>query len=89
MDPKKHRELSFLNEFRTLIPDFPRGQVRPADPPDFLIVDAGRVVGIELVDYVRGDASGGSLVRKAERDREVVAEIARSAFEAGGCNGDG
>jgi len=58
--------------------------VLATEAPDFLVESAERVLGIEILDYVRGEAADGSPVRKAEQDHDEVAEIARVAFEADG-----
>jgi hypothetical protein len=83
MNRQKQRELAFINELRGLLADFPVEEVHPFETPDALLQCSDRILGIEVVEYVRGQNQGlhGSMVRKRENDRQRVASIARRVFE--------
>ena len=82
MSDKKARERLFLNEVVTLYPDFPFGSIINTERPDFLIMNNSQVIGIEVVDYIRGQNSGESVYRRNEILWQKVADTARAEFEA-------
>ncbi|MFW6135400.1 MAG: hypothetical protein ACOC7N_01105 [Chloroflexota bacterium] len=54
---KKRRERRLLAAFGSVYSPFPSGRLGGFERPDFVLcTDAGTVIGIELVDYVRGQA---------------------------------
>ena len=67
---KKERERAFLREVKRIDPEFPSGQVVDSESPDFIIDLTPKVLGIEIVEYVRGQNSGESALRR----REVVGQ---------------
>jgi len=79
---KKTRELSFLHEIETIYVDFPVGIIKNYESPDFLIQQESQVLGIEIVDYVRGQSEGESVDRRNESLWQRVADTARKEFEA-------
>ena len=52
------------------------------DPPDFLIMDGGRRVGVEMTRYHHDAGSGGSKAAKREALERRVMAAARIRFEA-------
>jgi hypothetical protein len=82
MTAKKQRERSLLNEFKSIYSDFPSGQIIEFEEPDFLVPTEMGIIGIELVDYVRGQSKNGSVLRRDEKLRERIANEAKAEFEA-------
>lgn len=81
MRDKKARERLFLDQFASVYPDFPSGIIANAERPDFLVSDSSRVTGIEIIDYVRGQDSKGSVYRRNEMLWQEIANKARREFE--------
>lgn len=83
---KKDRERQLLRRFASRHPGYvPSGQLDDFERPDFVLsTDDGTVVGMELIDYVRGqtDNEGGSTDLKDEKDHEAVAGQAENMFNA-------
>jgi hypothetical protein len=79
---KKTRERFFLNEVAALYSCFPTGAIIDTERPDFLILTANEVIGIEVVDYVRGQKGEGSADRRNEVLWQEVANKARREFES-------
>lgn len=82
MKAKKDLERQFLEEVAAIYSDFPRGSVIDAERPDFLISNDCRTTGIEVVNYVRGQDSGGSENRRNEVLWQQIADEARHSFES-------
>ena len=82
MERKKALERRFLEEVATIYPDLPSGSVIETERPDFLISSDSRVTGIEVVNYVRGQGSGGSDHRRNEVLWRQIADEARRIFES-------
>jgi len=79
---KKKREKLLLEQFKALYADFPEGEIKEYEEPDFLVKkDDNNIVGIELVDYVRGQKKVGSIHRRDESLHQRIANKARSQFE--------
>lgn len=78
---KKVRERLFLDEVAGLYSEFPCGAINASERPDFLIAGCSGVIGIELVDYVRGQTQGDSQYRRDEVLRQRIADAAMDAFE--------
>ncbi len=81
-DNKKARERLFLDEFATIYPAFPAGNIVHRESPDFLIEQDTQVIGIEIVDYIRGQNKGESEERRIEVLWQKVANEAKQKFEA-------
>jgi len=83
---KKDRELYFLNKVKAVYDDFPSGKVEALlgkdEPPDFLVSSDRGIVGIDIVDYIRGQGRAGSQVRHEDALRSKVIDAARKTFEA-------
>lgn len=83
---QKERERDFLSRFGLLYSDFPPGEIIECEAPDFLIPTDTETIGIEVVEYIRGQkpdkGNGGSELRKDENIRNKVARLARAKFEA-------
>jgi len=73
---KKERERLLLEEFRSLCSRFPLGDIRDFESPDFLVGAKDKeIIGIELVDYVRGQNEKGSPYRQDEQlHQQIVAQ---------------
>lgn len=83
MARKKDRERNQLKALKSIYPGFPCGTIVDHEAPDFLIRTDSETVGIELVDYVRGQGDpGGSVARRDEVVRLRIAEMAKAEFEA-------
>jgi hypothetical protein len=81
VDKKKDRERSFLDELRAIYTEFPSGSVVDSECPDFLVQKGGKVIGIEMTDFVRGQGQSGSPQRESERLWDMVAVKAQAEFE--------
>lgn len=83
MQDKKSRERTLLKELRPKVPGFPQGEITDSEGPDFLVRgEDGETVGIELVDYVRGQSENGSPLRQDESLRARILTEAKSRFES-------
>jgi hypothetical protein len=82
----KERERTILREFEAVCADFPSGRLIEHEEPDFLILNNGRTIGLDLVDYVRGQRfgrdSGGSALRREDNNKEKVARLGKKKYEA-------
>lgn len=81
MTAKKARERLFLDEFATIVQNFPEGAIIESEQPDFLIIKPNEIIGVEIVDYVRGQSQGDSSDRRNEILWQRVADTARKKFE--------
>lgn len=82
---KKDRERQLLRAFGSVYPHIPSGQLDDFERPDFVLsADEGTVMGVELVDYVRGQGEGerGSTELMDEKDHEAVVREAEAMFSA-------
>jgi hypothetical protein len=79
---KKSRERLLLSEVAELDVDFPSGTIIGDESPDFLIKLNNQVLGIEIVDYIRGQTSGESNNRRNEMVWKNIADKARVEFES-------
>jgi hypothetical protein len=84
---KKAKERLFVCEVQALSPSFPPGHVIDHEEPDFLIEGPFDTVGLEVVDYIRGQTKDGALVehgsplRRSEQLSQRLASQARLEFE--------
>jgi uncharacterized protein YciU (UPF0263 family) len=81
MDKKKIRERKFINEVAQIYPAFPVGEIIDNESPDFLIKQNTQIIGVEIVDYVRGQIEGESVERRNEVLWQKVANTAKGLFE--------
>jgi len=79
---KKVRERQFLDEVNKICAAFPKGEIVEGERPDFLIRQETRTVGIELVDYIRGQNQGESPERRNEMLWQKIADVAKQEFES-------
>ncbi len=72
-EAQKNTELKHLEFFESLLPEFPEGEVKPRDNPDFQVVATEGVIGIEH-----------SLVHKKQQDNSEnkSKEILPQAYES-------
>lgn len=82
MEAKKVRERFLLDGFATVCTDFPTGIIENTESPDFLISQGSRVIGIEVIDYVRGQDGRGSIHRRNEMLLQELAIRARHEYES-------
>ncbi len=83
MSTKKDRERDQLNDLRSIYPALPSGEMIDHEAPDFLIPTDSGTIGIELVDYVRGQGdNAGSAERRHEEICERIIRMAKTEFEA-------
>lgn len=82
LSKKKTKELVYLEEVRQLFSDFPKGEIVAQESPDFVIKSPSGNIGIELVEFVRGQNRGGQNERKIEQDREKILRLAQAKFES-------
>lgn len=79
---KKKRERYYLHQVKHAYAEFPSGTLLDSEEPDFLIpLDSG-ILGIELVDYVRGQGNSGSEIRQLEKKHNQIVALAQKEFEA-------
>jgi hypothetical protein len=78
---KKKIERFILDEFRRLSNDLPPGDIIDGESPDFLLLHAEGVLGVEIEEFVRGQGPRGSSVRKGEEFRDKVAKRSQQLFE--------
>ncbi len=79
---KKVRERQFLEEFSINYPEFPAGKIVESESPDFLIEQSTKIIGVEIVDFIRGQNQGESAERRNEVLWQKIADEARKKFEA-------
>lgn len=79
---KKARERQQLLEVAEIYEKFPIGNIIDSESPDFLIQSSDKIIGVELVDYVRGQAAGDAPDRRNERLWEMIADEAKTVFES-------
>jgi len=82
LSEKKIKEKIYLEEIKRHFSDFPEGEVIAQESPDFVILSDSGKIGIELVEFIRGQNQGGQNLRKIEQDREKILKIAQSKFES-------
>jgi hypothetical protein len=82
MSDKKVRELKFLNEVRQIYPAFPVGEITVFESPDFLIRKDTEIIGVEIVDYIRGENKEKSTERRNEVLWKKIANAAKESFES-------
>jgi hypothetical protein len=81
-EAKKNWETRYLEKVKSLYPAFPQGTIIPHEEPDFLISNAEDRVGIEMVQYVRGQSKRGSRTRWHEELHDEIVDLAKAKFEA-------
>ncbi|MGE0886838.1 MAG: hypothetical protein AB7P14_25235 [Blastocatellales bacterium] len=78
---QKAREKFFLERAKSIYPDFPVGELLPSESPDFLVKAGWGTLGIEIIDFVRGQNAGGSKLREGEKTCDRIVNRAKMKFE--------
>ena len=71
-----------LERFRELSGELPGDVVRGADPPDFVVTDAGRRTAVEMIRYHQDAGPTGSAGAKQESLERRVMALAETLFGA-------
>jgi hypothetical protein len=80
---KKVIERHYLDAFRRAYPEFPPGSIEDSENPDFLVRAPWRTVGIEVIEYVRGQGErGGSPALRREELGYAVQRKATARYAA-------
>jgi hypothetical protein len=79
---QKARERAFLTEAVSLEPLLFTGPIQDSERPDFLMQAAGTTIGIEIMEYARGQHTGESAMRRSEAAQKQLANMAHQAFKA-------
>jgi hypothetical protein len=81
---EKGQEVLLLRDLKVAYSAFPEGPVSATETPDFLVkTAAGRIVGLELVEVLRGSARRrGSRHRQREDAEETVLRLAEEIYYA-------
>ena len=77
---QKERERLFLAEIKKLKPNLISGNFMDSESPDFIIPQNDKKLGIEIIEYVRGQNSGESALRRAEIVRQRIIDKANDKF---------
>ena len=77
---KKERERAFLEEVKKVDPEFPSGQIIDSESPDFIIKPDTKTLGIEIIQYMRGQSSGESALRRSEEVSRKIIDNAKIEF---------
>jgi len=77
---KKERERAFLEGVKKFDPEFPSGQITDSESPDFIVKLDSKSLGIEIIEYVRGQNSGESALRRREVVSQKIIDIAKDKF---------
>jgi hypothetical protein len=82
---KKQLEILLVNYFRERLDAFPKGNLEPAESPDFILSLKNRhKIGIELTRLNPGNVDApDESQKKIIREREHLIEMARNIFENG------
>jgi hypothetical protein len=79
---KKELERRYLERVKSRYTAFPSGTLIADEEPDFLVRDAEKNCGIEIVQYVRGQGKGGSRLRWREELHDQIVASAQKKHEA-------
>jgi len=75
-------EKRVINDLKSHFKAFPEGDIQPFEAPDFIINKGNKLVGIEVIEYIRGQTDSGSPKRHEEILQHQLAESAKSVFES-------
>lgn len=82
IDKKKAREKVHLQRFRECWPDFPAGEIRDHEEPDFIVTTEGTTVGIELRSFYYDELKGkGSHSQQQESLRTQTVDSAARRYQ--------
>jgi len=79
-DNKKARERQFLDKFLSNYPEFPEGEIIDFESPDFWVKQNTKILGVEIVNFIRGQNQGESVDRRNEILWQKIADEARKKF---------
>jgi hypothetical protein len=79
---QKAREYAFLSEAVALEPTLFTGALVDFERPDFLMNVGGRTIGIEVMEYARGQDAGESLMRRSEAALWQIADKSYQEFKS-------
>lgn len=77
---KKERERMFLEQVKQIDPKFPSGPIIDSESPDFIVNQDSKSLGIEIVEYFRGQNSGESALRRKEIVGQRIIDKAKVEF---------
>jgi len=71
---QKKREQDFLEHFKRLYPDFPKGTIIPGkDPPDLLVENKNQRIGFEVTElYPEANNEEISFDKRLELERDIL-----------------
>lgn len=81
---KKEREKNEFNRFVFLLPDFPQGEIRHEDGPDFRVHTPNKVIGIEHCRVYKPSGNGGFFEQAIDSQVDDVIGTARKYAELEG-----
>jgi len=79
---QKARERAFLSEAVALEPTLFSGTLVDCERPDFLMNVTGRTIGIEVMEYGRGQDTGESVMRRSEAALWQLADRSYQDFKS-------
>ena len=83
--PDKKRERYYLSRLRACVPDLPVGDPIEPEPPDFVLIEDGHRLGIELTTFYLPPEPGKRPHQEQQSLKErIVAEAAALHAQAGG-----
>jgi hypothetical protein len=81
----KNKESWYFEQFRSAWPQFPAGNVRSSESPDFLVVGAEGTLWVELTEFIRPAQNGSPHPREAASIRQQIVDKALALHrQAGG-----
>lgn len=78
---KKTKERKIIENLKSIYPEFPQGEIEETEAPDFIIHSSKMKIGVELVNYIRGQNKTGSPLRENEKIIISLTELAKEGFE--------
>src|SRR5260221_6408038 len=79
---KKEREFDYLKKAQAVYADFPKSEPVLSESPDFLFCEGSKLLGIEILDYIRPMTSRAITLRTIENLHSNVAQSAKAKFES-------
>lgn len=78
---KKNAERVFLNRFKELFTEFPQGNIKESEEPDFLVDIENGILGIEITEMYRTPESGNPILQEQESLRKQLANLSKDLFD--------
>jgi hypothetical protein len=79
---QKRKELHQLNEFRTLRPDFPEGEVAISERPDFVVHNGQTSIGIEVTSIFHEVPASKIPLQVQESEQQLMLNEASNKYSA-------